>query len=316
MRRGFRDYGRVGRAAWSSWTPGWGGGVAGPAGAAHVDADGGAGGAERGAFGQVVLEGHAVVPGGGGAVGVDHPPPCHRAAVGGHDAADLAGPEADAQVLGDVAVGHHPPGRDRVHHVEHAAGEVADRRRAGVIPGPRHRLARGSERRSTASRVPAAAISTSEVSASIENKTSRPEPRGWTGAADCTPWYLTVALMLVAAGRTPASRPALVRAAAASTMPNPTWLSYPSAGRSLVVEVSARATRSGVSRGYFDLIRAATPATSAQAGLVPLTSQYCPSRPWAGTDTPGAATLTDRFSLEKGATSPLALTALTLITPG
>src|ERR1700756_791269 len=79
-------------AAKFSWTPGWRGGFAGPAGAAHVDADWGAGGAERGAFGQVVPEGHAVVPGGGGAVGVDHPPPCHRAAVGGHDAADLAGP--------------------------------------------------------------------------------------------------------------------------------------------------------------------------------------------------------------------------------
>src|SRR6185312_4014168 len=69
-----------------SWTPGWRGGFAGPAGAAHVDADWGAGGAERGAFGQVVPEGHAVVPGGGGAVGVDHSPPRHRAAVDGHDA--------------------------------------------------------------------------------------------------------------------------------------------------------------------------------------------------------------------------------------
>src|SRR5712672_1773209 len=108
----------------------WWGGAAGPAGAAQVDADRGAGGAERGAFGQVVPEGHAVVPGGGGAVGVDHPPPRHRAAVDGHHAADLAGPGPGAQVLGDVAVGHHPAGRDRVHHVEHAAGEFVNRRRA------------------------------------------------------------------------------------------------------------------------------------------------------------------------------------------
>ena len=64
------------------------------------------------------------------------------------------------------------------------------------------------------------------------------------------------------------------------------------------------------------MIRAATPATSAQAGLVPLTNQYCPSRPCAGTDTPGAATWTERLSLEKPATAPLESTAPTLITPG
>src|SRR5690242_20911978 len=50
-----------------SWARGRGG-AAGPAGAAHVDADWRAGGAEGGAFGQVVPEGHAVVPGSGGAV--------------------------------------------------------------------------------------------------------------------------------------------------------------------------------------------------------------------------------------------------------
>ena len=83
-----------------------------------------------------------------------------------------------------------------------------------------------------------------------------------------------------------------------------------------MVEVSALATRLGARSGYFDLIRAATPATSAQAGLVPLTHQYCPSRPWAGTDTPGAATWTDRLSLEKPATVPAMSTAPTLITPG
>ena len=84
----------------------------------------------------------------------------------------------------------------------------------------------------------------------------------------------------------------------------------------MVLLVIARRTCAAVSRGSADLIRAATPATSAQAGLVPLTSQYCPSLPWAGTDTPGAATLTERLSLEKRATAPLAATALTLITPG
>src|SRR5439155_3535073 len=225
--QGFHDRGQFWRLCGQncprSWTRGRRGGSAGPAGAAHVDADGGAGGAERGAFGQVVLEGHAVVSGGGGAVGVDHPPPRHRAAVDGHHPADLAGSGAGAEVLGDVAVGHHPAGRDRVDHVEHAAGEVVDRRRAAVVvaAGPRHRFARRRARRSTASRVPAAAISTSEVSASSENKTSWPEPRGWTGAGGSTPWYLTVALMLACTGRTPASRPALARAAAASTLPNP-----------------------------------------------------------------------------------------------
>ena len=36
----------------------------------------------------------------------------------------------------------------------------------------------------------------------------------------------------------------------------------------------------------------------AQAGLVPVTTQYLPSRPCAGTDDPGAATWTDRLLLE------------------
>jgi len=87
-------------------------------------------------------------------------------------------------------------------------------------------------------------------------------------------------------------------------------------GRPVVVEVSARATRSGASRGYFDLIRAATPATSAQAGLVPLTSQYWPSLPSAGTFTPGAAIWTDRLSLENEAGLPDRPTAATPSTPG
>ncbi len=78
----------------------------------------------------------------------------------------------------------------------------------------------------------------------------------------------------------------------------------------------ARTTRAGARAGYFALISAATPAVSAHAGLVPLTSQYCPSRPWAGTFTPGAATWTDRLSLEKPAATPLRLIAATPSTPG
>jgi hypothetical protein len=57
-----------------------------------------------------------------------------------------------------------------------------------------------------------------------------------------------------------------------------------------VLAVMACTTRAGASAGYTDLISAATPAVSAQAGLVPLTSQYWPSLPCAGTRTPGAAT--------------------------
>ena len=63
-------------------------------------------------------------------------------------------------------------------------------------------------------------------------------------------------------------------------------------------------------------MRAATPAVSAHAGLVPLTSQYCPSLPCAGTLTPGAATSTDRLSLEKLAAVPASVTAPTPSTPG
>jgi hypothetical protein len=64
------------------------------------------------------------------------------------------------------------------------------------------------------------------------------------------------------------------------------------------------------------LIRAATPATRAQAGLVPVTSQYWPSRPCAEMFTPGAATSTDRLLLENPATWPVELTAATPMTPG
>ena len=71
-----------------------------------------------------------------------------------------------------------------------------------------------------------------------------------------------------------ASRPAIRSAAVASTVPNPTSSSYPPCGLSPVLAVIACTTRAGASVGYTDLISAATPAVSAQAGLVPLTSQY------------------------------------------
>ena len=73
-------------------------------------------------------------------------------------------------------------------------------------------------------------------------------------------------------------------------------------GARLVVLVIAEMTWVSVRCGYFALISATTPAVRAQAGLVPLTYQYRPSRPCAGTLSPGAATWTDRFSLEKLAT--------------
>ena len=83
-----------------------------------------------------------------------------------------------------------------------------------------------------------------------------------------------------------------------------------------MLDVIARTTSAGARPGYLALISAATPAVSAQAGLVPLTSQYCPSRPCAGTLTPGAATWTERLSLEKPAGAPLRDTAATPSTPG
>src|SRR5579863_5058286 len=79
-RRGFGDIDGSGRVQWHG--PLGPGSVtrtartglsAGPAGAAHVDPDGGACRAQRGAFGQVMLDGPAVVAGSGGAVGVDDP---------------------------------------------------------------------------------------------------------------------------------------------------------------------------------------------------------------------------------------------------
>src|SRR5580693_748379 len=104
------------------------GGPHSPAGTALVPPDGPPGRAKRRPFGQVVLERHAVVTGRRGAVGVDHAPPRHRAAVDRHHPADLPGARSGTEVLGDVTVGHHPAGLDRVHHVERVAGEVVDRR--------------------------------------------------------------------------------------------------------------------------------------------------------------------------------------------
>ena len=75
-------------------------------------------------------------------------------------------------------------------------------------------------------------------------------------------------------------------------------------------------TWAGVITGYLDSISAATPATSAHAGLVPSTVQYRPSRPCAGTACPGAATLTERLLLEKLAAVPLRYSAPTPMTPG
>jgi len=78
----------------------------------------------------------------------------------------------------------------------------------------------------------------------------------------------------------------------------------------------ASATSAPPRPGYLDLISAATPAVRAHAGLVPLTSQYCESLPSAGTLTPGAATVTDRLSLENAAGRPSGPTAETPMTPG
>ena len=80
--------------------------------------------------------------------------------------------------------------------------------------------------------------------------------------------------------------------------------------------VSASVTTAGGIPRYSDLMSAATPATSAQAGLVPSTEKYWPLLPCAGIFLPGAATLTDRLPLENEVGSPVLVTAPTLITPG
>src|SRR6266571_1948241 len=195
---------------------------------------------------------------------------------------------------------------------------------AGANPGPPRpdsaaTPVSGPRARPSISRLAAAAVITRQPKASRQNSTSRLRPRGPTGgggiAAGPLPKWL--------AGLRPCRPlPKLVRcfaaasAAAASTVPKPTWSSYPPAGRSCALDVMARTTSAGDRRGYTDLISAATPEVSAHAGLVPLTSQYCPSFPCAGTCAPGAATCTDRLSLEKLAGSPFWSTAATPSTPG
>ena len=61
------------------------------------------------------------------------------------DPADLAGTAA-AQVLGDVAVGHHVAGRDRLDRVEHVAGEVIEGLGAPSHGPAQHRWRTGSWR--------------------------------------------------------------------------------------------------------------------------------------------------------------------------
>ena len=66
---------------------------------------------------------------------MDHPPPGDAATPQGHDPPHLAR-AALAQVLGDVAVRHHPAGRDGVDDVEHTVGEVRHLGRAASGHGP------------------------------------------------------------------------------------------------------------------------------------------------------------------------------------
>ena len=72
------------------------------------------------------------------------------------------------------------------------------------------------------------------------------------------------------AGRVAASRPAARSAAAASTSPKPVAGLYRPAGRCCAEPTSACSTWAGDSRGYAARISAATPATKAAAGLVPV----------------------------------------------
>src|SRR5262249_24911209 len=161
--------------------------------------------------------------------------------------------------------------------------------------------------------------STSEMSPSIANRTSAPTPRGGTGGGGTAagpPPNLADDATCEPAGRAGISWHAASSAATASTVPNPVPRVYPPRAPLCAVVVSACSTGAGDNGGSFDAISATTPATSAQAGLVPSTVQYMPSRPWAGTFTPGAATFTDRLLLEKPAALPWESSAPTLSTPG
>jgi hypothetical protein len=57
---------------------------------------------------------------------MNHTPPGNASTEAGHHAADLAGAAAP-DALGDIAVGHDPPRRDGVHHIEDRRGVVVDR---------------------------------------------------------------------------------------------------------------------------------------------------------------------------------------------
>src|ERR1700730_11830791 len=180
-------------------------------------------------------------------------------------------------------------------------------------------LARRPARRGSIRRAQAVTAIERETSASKQLSASPTRPRGrtGTGAADALPppKCVVTAAPALAPGSV-VSVPAAGSAAGASTVPHPTLSAAPPGGRFCALAVIARTTRSGASRGYLALISAATPAVSAQAGLVPLTSQSCPSLPCAGTSTPGAPTCTDRLSLETLAAAPLCETAATPSTPG
>ena len=94
-----------------------------PAGAAHVHPGRAGSWDERRTFRAVVLERPPLVAGWRCTVGADHSPPRHSAAPRRHHAADLPRPGAPEE-LRDVAVRHHPPGRDALHEVQHVLGEV------------------------------------------------------------------------------------------------------------------------------------------------------------------------------------------------
>src|SRR5690348_1069636 len=100
-------------------------GVAGPAGLAHIHADYGAvaGAAQRGSLFQVAGQCLTLVAGQQRSVGVDHPPPGHGAAPLRHDPAYLTW-AAFAQVLGDIAVGHYPAGRNPLGDLKYPLGVV------------------------------------------------------------------------------------------------------------------------------------------------------------------------------------------------
>ena len=97
--------------------------MAGPAGLAHIHADYGAvaGAAQRGSLFQVAGHCLALVADQQRSVGVDYPPPGDAAAPLRHDAAYLTR-AAFAQVLGDIAVGHHAATRNLLSDLKYPLG--------------------------------------------------------------------------------------------------------------------------------------------------------------------------------------------------